>query len=150
MLHSPAPRKTDIGRSSWQEGIVRDIVGDLDVTCFQTSIWDETLYRAWSQIVYSLIPNVSQLENKLSIFCNACGADEVVIFERATFLVIAHSTRKAYADVHRFEKVSQIRPRKDGNRGESVHNRHCRRYIALLWCPLDVLGLVHPMQSTPP
>ena len=33
-----------------QEGIVRDIVGELDVTCFQTSIWDETLYRAWSQV----------------------------------------------------------------------------------------------------
>ncbi len=33
-----------------QEGIIRDIVGELDVTCFQTSIWDETLYRAWSQV----------------------------------------------------------------------------------------------------
>ena len=52
---------------------MRDIVGDLDVTCFQTSIWDETLYRAWSQIVYSLIPNVAQLESKLAIFCNGCG-----------------------------------------------------------------------------
>merc|ERR1719183_1325190 len=91
-----------------QEGIVKDIVGEIDVTCFQTSIWDETLYRAWSQIVYSLIPNVAQLENKLSIFCSGCGADEVVIFERATFLVISHATRKAFADVHRFEKVSNI------------------------------------------
>ena len=26
--------------------------------CLATSIWDETLYRAWSRIVYSLIPNV--------------------------------------------------------------------------------------------
>ena len=61
-----------------QEGIVRDIVGELDVTCFQTSIWDETLYRAWSQIVYSLIPNVGVLEDKLGVFCGACGADEVL------------------------------------------------------------------------
>merc|ERR1711871_293424 len=26
--------------------------------CFRTSIWDETLYRAWSTIVTALIPNV--------------------------------------------------------------------------------------------
>ena len=29
----------------------------LDVSCFKTSIWDETLYKAWSSIVHSLIPN---------------------------------------------------------------------------------------------
>ena len=30
-----------------------------------------------------------------------CGADEVVLFERATFLVISHATRKPYKDQHR-------------------------------------------------
>ncbi len=34
--------------------------------CFATSIWDETLYRAWSAIVYSLIPNVALLETQVS------------------------------------------------------------------------------------
>ena len=57
---------------------------------FATSIWDETLYRAWSQIVYSLIPNIDILELQLRDFSTICGADEVVLFERATFLVIAH------------------------------------------------------------
>jgi len=60
---------------------------------FATSIWDETLYRAWSHIVYSLIPNVEVLETQLGDFCNICGADEVVLFERATFLVIAHISK---------------------------------------------------------
>ena len=27
----------------------------LDVTCFKTSIWDETLYRAWSMMVHTLV-----------------------------------------------------------------------------------------------
>ena len=58
--------------------------------CFATSIWDETLYRAWSQIVYSLIPNMHVLEQQLKDFCTISGADEVVLFERATFLVISH------------------------------------------------------------
>lgn len=57
---------------------------------FATSIWDETLYRAWSSIVYSLIPNMDVLEKQLRDFCNICGSDEVVLFERATFLVISH------------------------------------------------------------
>ena len=60
--------------------------------CFATSIWDETLYRAWSSIVYSLIPNVEILKSQLEDFRMICGASEVVLFERATFLVIAHIT----------------------------------------------------------
>ena len=28
-----------------------------EIECFRTSIWDETLYRAWSQIVSFLLPN---------------------------------------------------------------------------------------------
>ena len=29
----------------------------LDVTCFKTSIWDETLYRAWSMMVHTPVPH---------------------------------------------------------------------------------------------
>jgi Ras-related GTP-binding protein A/B len=77
---------------------------------FATSIWDETLYRAWSQIVYSLIPNVVELESQLSDFCQICGSDEVVLFERATFLVIAHQSKlkESTYDSHRFERISNI------------------------------------------
>lgn len=80
----------------------------LDITCFRTSIWDETLYKAWSSIVYSLIPNVRLLESHLAKFAEILEADEVVLFERATFLVISHSTRANYTDLHRFEKISNI------------------------------------------
>jgi hypothetical protein len=63
------------------------------IKCFGTSIWDETLYRAWSQIVYSLIPNVQQLETQLGEFAEICGADEIVLFEKATFLVISQTSK---------------------------------------------------------
>jgi len=59
--------------------------------CFGTSIWDETLYKAWSEIVTHLVPNIGLLESHLDDFCRICDADEVVLFERATFLVISHS-----------------------------------------------------------
>lgn len=42
-----------------------------------------------------------------------CGADEIVLFESTTFLVIANSEDKragkvAHGDSHRFEKISNI------------------------------------------
>lgn len=80
----------------------------LACTAFRTSIWDETLYRAWSSIVYQLIPNVNALEDSLNYFANVVDADEVLLFERATFLVISHCQRKEHRDSHRFEKVSNI------------------------------------------
>ena len=80
----------------------------LNCTCFATSIWDETLYKAWSNIVYQLIPNVQQLEGMLANFANIIDADEVLLFERATFLVISHCERKPHGDIHRFEKISNI------------------------------------------
>lgn len=80
----------------------------LEATCFRTSIWDETLYKAWSSLVCSLIPNITELETHLGSFCDICESDEIVLFERATFLVIAHSTRKDQRDIHRFEKISNI------------------------------------------
>lgn len=43
--------------------------------------------QAWSNIVHLLIPNVHQLELSLSNFASILDADEVLLFERATFLV---------------------------------------------------------------
>lgn len=101
-----------------RERIIRAKSEGVDVTCFATSIWDETLYtvrescgglddetvcvdalvcpwrQAWSAIVHSLIPNIKRLEDELAKFCDICDADEVVLFERATFLVISQSIRK--------------------------------------------------------
>ncbi|KAJ3336659.1 hypothetical protein HDU93_002391 [Gonapodya sp. JEL0774] len=105
------------------------------ITTFPTSIWNETLYKAWSAIVYTLVPNVSVLKRELNLFAEACEAEEVVLFEKATFLVIAHTKDEAaeisveekssslnhgemgfaedgrvapQLDVHRFEKISNI------------------------------------------
>jgi len=80
----------------------------MKVRCFGTSIWDETLYKAWSAIVYSLIPDMEILESNLGKLCEILEGDEVVLFEHATFLVISHATRKLHGDMHRFEKISNI------------------------------------------
>lgn len=98
-------------REEVRKSYERDLVGaakDIDITCFGTSIWDETLFKAWSQIVSKLIPDIHQLDQHLGHICSVCEADEVVLFEKNTFLLISHSTRKVMQDTHRFEKISNI------------------------------------------
>ncbi|VEL21650.1 unnamed protein product [Protopolystoma xenopodis] len=70
-------------------------------TCFATSIWDASLYKAWSKIVYQLIANIEALEASLRQLCELLEADEVILFERATFLEITCSSRRSYPDEHR-------------------------------------------------
>ena len=96
--------------SADRAALTKTAVHYLQITCFGTSIWDETLYKAWSAIVSSLVPNVEKLKNQLERFCRLSGADEVVLFEMATFLVIsaAEHPRRKHPDVHRHEKVSNI------------------------------------------
>ncbi|CCH59135.1 hypothetical protein TBLA_0B02930 [Henningerozyma blattae CBS 6284] len=84
---------------------------------FPTSIWDESLYKAWSQIVCSLIPNISTHQTNLKNFKKIINAYEIILFERTTFLVISSTNEKDLStssnsnsklDPKRFEKISNI------------------------------------------
>lgn len=54
------------------------------------------------------MPNIKILERNLKTFCETINADEVVLFERSTFLVISHYESIKHEDQHRFEKISNI------------------------------------------
>ncbi|KAH6918411.1 rraga protein [Coprinopsis sp. MPI-PUGE-AT-0042] len=90
--------KMDLVRQSRQETFntkKQDLVdnsNDFPIRVFGTSIYDESLYKAWSNIVHTLIPNANILAKHLTTFANACSATEVILFERTTFLVIATSS----------------------------------------------------------
>lgn len=77
---------------------------------FPTSIWDESLFKAWSSIVCSLIPNMVTFQKHLQNFADISEAQEVVLFERTTFLVISHVSPSTSTDEgldpKRFEKIS--------------------------------------------
>lgn len=45
--------------------------------CFGTSIWDDTLYKAWSQIVQLMIPNMAFIKDTLKQFSTVSDCDEV-------------------------------------------------------------------------
>ncbi|GAA5820308.1 hypothetical protein JCM10212_005865 [Sporobolomyces blumeae] len=57
-----------------------------------TSIWNETLYKAWSVVVSHLMPSLSILKHHLSTFLALSDSLELVLFERTTFLVISSVT----------------------------------------------------------
>ncbi|KAI0748489.1 Gtr1/RagA G protein conserved region-domain-containing protein [Daedaleopsis nitida] len=90
--------KMDLARGPKAETLARktrelkEASNGAEITVFGTSIYDESLYNAWSRIVHILIPNASVLSRHLAKLAAACNATEVVLFERTTFLVIATST----------------------------------------------------------
>ena len=63
---------------SEREEDLKKLSKPLDCTCFRTSIWDETLYKAWSSIIHMLIPNVEEMESSLNEFAEILDADEVI------------------------------------------------------------------------
>jgi len=102
----PADQREAVFNS--REEQIKQLAGSAQVTCYGTSIWDESLYKAWSAIVYSQIPNIEILEKQLRNFVKICDADQIVLFERATFLVVAHAACKPNYDIQLFEKISTV------------------------------------------
>ncbi len=90
---------------------VRERSEGFEVAAFATSIWDQTLYKAWASIMYILIPNIEVIDDYLAALLQQMDADEIVLFERTTFLVVTSvmsvkGNRNSMGD--RFEKLSNI------------------------------------------
>lgn len=55
---------------------------------FGTSIWDQSLYEAWGDIVRRLIPDLTVMGRGLEGIRKGVGAEEVILFEGTTFLMV--------------------------------------------------------------
>ena len=83
--------------------------GSYKTKCYPTSIWEVSLYKAWTDIVSTLIMDMQSLKSALGNFAAACNAEEVILFEKSTFLLTCyHSKKKTIVDDQRFEKISHI------------------------------------------
>ncbi|KAI9732009.1 MAG: GTP-binding protein gtr1 [Cirrosporium novae-zelandiae] len=81
------------------------------VSTYATSIWDQTLYKAWASIVYTLIPNLAIIERMLSLLLRTVKAHEVALFERSTFLMVTCVTSprgERNPNRDRFERISNM------------------------------------------
>jgi len=84
---------------------------ELDLTPFATSIWDQSLYKAWASIIHDLVPNLARIEENLGHLGRLIEAEEVLLFERTSFLVVsiwtsAEGQGNPYLD--RFERMSNV------------------------------------------
>lgn len=83
----------------------------LDIQPFATSIWDQSLYKAWSSIIHDLIPNLAIIEKELGALGQAIEAEEIFLYERTSFLVVStwkseEATRNPHRD--REERLSNV------------------------------------------
>ncbi|KAE9961498.1 hypothetical protein BLS_001919 [Venturia inaequalis] len=81
-----------------------------NVAFFPTSIWDQSLYKAWTQIIYFLIPNAEKIEGMLRQLAEVIDARELILYERVTCLMVTKVSRgdKENPFHDRFERISSI------------------------------------------
>ena len=99
--------------TKFEEGkqqILKNMTKNMDVTqFFGTSIWDVTLYNAWSKIIQTLLPDLKFLTDCLSDICKISECDEIILFEKYTFLIIAYYEKNPNTkSVVKYERISQI------------------------------------------
>ncbi|KAI1005605.1 hypothetical protein K3495_g2613 [Podosphaera aphanis] len=78
---------------------------------FATSIWDQSLYKAWAEIIHDLVPNLDQIEKHLGTLGKLILAQEVLLFERSSFLVVSSwlsDIGAANPTTERYERLSNI------------------------------------------
>ena len=75
------------------------------IKCFATSIWENTLYKAWSNILRSIIPNIEKITELLGNYSIASQVDDIALFEKNTFLCISSFNNKNIKDNERYEKI---------------------------------------------
>ena len=79
---------------------------------FASSIWDQTLYKAWAGIVHTMVPGLAVIEGFLKRFARQLEAEEVVLFERSTFLMVTSVSGGEEEDGNpnpdRYERISNI------------------------------------------
>ncbi|CAG8887313.1 unnamed protein product [Penicillium nalgiovense] len=94
-----------------RSAVIRSRSSDFRVDTFASSIWDQSLYKAWAGIVHKLIPNLVVIERFLTAFAKKINAEEVILFERSTFLTVTSVTSEV-GDLNpiydRHERLSNI------------------------------------------
>ncbi len=92
-------------------GFIREKSSKFKVHPYATSIWDQSLYKAWGGIVHTLVPNLQTIENYLRQLAYVTNAEEIVLFESTTFLTVTSVTSDAgnlNPNSDRFEKLSNV------------------------------------------
>lgn len=76
---------------------------------FPTSVYNESLYKAWSKIVQNLIPNLEYISNSLKNLCTISDCNEIILVEKVTFLIISfYEVKENNKNILKYERISTI------------------------------------------
>jgi len=77
---------------------------------YGTSIWDETLYQSWCALLSKMITNLDVLQSRLEEISANCECQEIVVFEKTTFGIIAkfNSEKKQGDDLVKYERLTVL------------------------------------------
>ncbi|OAT04770.1 small monomeric GTPase [Blastomyces gilchristii SLH14081] len=113
LIHKLDLIQTEHRRRIYEErsSLIRARSGSFAIDTFGSSIWDQSLYKAWAGIVHKLIPNLSVIERFLQAFAEKIDAEEIILFERSTFLTVtsvASEVGRLNPIFDRHERLSNI------------------------------------------
>ncbi len=86
----------------------KEDINNLNIIFLATSIWDISLYKAWTYIISEFIPKKDKMKELLKKLVSACGADEAVLLEKNILIKICSYNEKELADKDRFEKITEV------------------------------------------
>jgi Ras-related GTP-binding protein A/B len=86
----------------------KEDINNLNIIFLATSIWDISLYKAWTYIISEFIPKKDKMKELLKKFVLACGVDEVVLLEKNILIKICSYNEKEFQDNDRFEKITEV------------------------------------------
>lgn len=86
LINPPAREATIKDRSATIRGLSGPFRSTINI--YGTSIWDQSLYEAWGDIVRRLIPDLRVLQRAIEGIGKSVDAEECILFEQATFLTV--------------------------------------------------------------
>ncbi|KAI3378502.1 hypothetical protein SNEBB_008588 [Seison nebaliae] len=81
-----------------------------EIKYFATTIWNESLYLAWSAILHDQIKDIDKIEKLINRLLDVLDAEEIILLEKCTLLVIAsvHINSKGEKKQNDLKKNEQI------------------------------------------
>ncbi|KAJ3053882.1 hypothetical protein HK097_003171 [Rhizophlyctis rosea] len=79
---------------------------NIHISFYLTSIYDHSIYEAFSKVIQKLIPQLPTLENLLNILCSNSGIEKAFLFDTTSKIYIA--TDSSPVDMQSYELCSDM------------------------------------------
>merc|ERR1712137_1437713 len=91
----------DIHQKATDELAESGLEGQIHLTFYLTSIYDHSIFEAFSKVVQKLIPQLPTLENMVNIFVSNSGIEKAFLFDVVSKIYIA--TDSSPVDMQSYE-----------------------------------------------